>query len=129
MKGTLHGHLQVVPVPQSLISNALPQLRTESSALNLQFTDFPPEKTIKEIAGPSIYFSIEIYSAGGKILLVHMPGEGSGPVPLQFGREWAAKLLGCPERVDWRQCAVSKKEEEASVAQFKKLFEEFDPSV
>jgi Protein similar to CwfJ C-terminus 2 len=57
-----------------------------------------------------------------------MPSESSRQVPLQFGREWVAKLLGCPERVDWKQCAVGKKEEEKLVENFVKHFREFDPS-
>jgi len=127
-KGTLHGHLQIVPVPQALIAKALPQLQSEASALSIPFTEFPGDKSLQEIAGPSPYFAVEIYSPGTKHLLVHMPSEGSRPVPVQFGREWAAKLLGCPERVDWKQCAASKKEEEGFVSAFKKHFEAFDPS-
>jgi len=127
-KGTLHGHLQIIPVPNALITKALPQLRSEATALSIPFTEFPHDKSLKEIVGPSPYFAVEIYSAGTKTVLVHMPSEGSKSVPLQFGREWAAKLLGCPERVDWKQCAVSKKEEEAMVSAFKKEFEKFDPS-
>lgn len=57
-----------------------------------------------------------------------MPSETSKPVPLQFGREWVAKLLGCPERVDWKKCAGTKKEEEKMVASFKQNFAEFDPA-
>ena len=33
--------------------------------------------------------------------------------PMQFGRQVVAKLLGAPERADWKECRVDREAEEA----------------
>eukprot|EP00026_Physarum_polycephalum_P006461 Phypoly_transcript_06504.p1 GENE.Phypoly_transcript_06504~~Phypoly_transcript_06504.p1 ORF type:complete len:522 (+),score=76.22 Phypoly_transcript_06504:58-1623(+) len=125
-KGTLHGHLQIVGIPKAAAEKAITLLNSEASAQGFQFSEFPSAQPLRDIVGPSPYFTIEV--ATSKFIYVYMPSETSRPVPLQFGREWMAKLLGCPERVEWKKCAVPKKEEEKMVENFKKQFADFDPA-
>ncbi|XP_065750296.1 CWF19-like protein 1 isoform X2 [Phocoena phocoena] len=48
--------------------------------------------------------------------------------PLQFGREVLASeaILNIPDKSDWRQCQISKEEEETLARHFRKDFEPFD---
>ncbi|XP_005602360.1 CWF19-like protein 1 isoform X2 [Equus przewalskii] len=48
--------------------------------------------------------------------------------PLQFGREVLASeaILNIPDKSDWRQCQISKEEEETLACRFRKDFEPFD---
>uniref|UniRef100_A0A2K6FMR0 CWF19-like protein 1 n=1 Tax=Propithecus coquereli TaxID=379532 RepID=A0A2K6FMR0_PROCO len=48
--------------------------------------------------------------------------------PLQFGREVLASeaILNIPDRSDWRQCQMSKEDEETLARRFRKDFEPFD---
>ncbi|XP_023598993.1 CWF19-like protein 1 isoform X3 [Myotis lucifugus] len=48
--------------------------------------------------------------------------------PLQFGREVLASeaILNIPDKSDWRQCQISKEEEETLARRFRKDFEPFD---
>jgi hypothetical protein len=38
-----------------------------------------------------------------------------------------AKLVGQPERADWKACAQSKEEETDMAEEFKQIFSKFDP--
>ena len=44
--------------------------------------------------------------------------------PLQFGREVACRLLGVPERIEWKKCVTDAAAEEAAA---KAVREEFAP--
>jgi len=48
-------------------------------------------------------------------------------VPIQFGREVLAALLGTPERAHWKACEQGAEEEAASCGAFKEAFAAFDP--
>ncbi|CAN0441788.1 unnamed protein product, partial [Scytosiphon promiscuus] len=47
-------------------------------------------------------------------------------VPLQFGRDVAARLLSMPERAHWRDCALPKPKEILQADIFKEAFKPFD---
>ncbi|EKX45757.1 hypothetical protein GUITHDRAFT_108214 [Guillardia theta CCMP2712] len=49
--------------------------------------------------------------------------------PLNFAREVVARLLGMPERADWKDCALSIEDEKRMAENFKKLFEPYDWSL
>ena len=40
-----------------------------------------------------------------------------------------ARVLGLPERADWKTCALSEEEDSRDVEIFKKVFEPFEPSI
>lgn len=44
-------------------------------------------------------------------------------VPLQFGRDVAARLLSMPERAHWRDCALPKAKEILQAEIFKEAFQ------
>jgi len=61
------------------------------------------------------YFMVE--SNGKSLLLV--PGDQG--VNLRFGSMCVAEFLGTPERWDWKQCVVSREEEEKDCLAWRKL--------
>ena len=47
-------------------------------------------------------------------------------MPLQFGRRVISRLLGAPEREDWKQCAQPKNVEAEYCTSMKQTFKAFD---
>jgi len=56
-------------------------------------------------------------------------GGGGGRVPVQFGREVLAELMGMPERGHWKACVQTQEEEEAATEAFKTAFGPYDPTL
>jgi hypothetical protein len=56
-------------------------------------------------------------------------GGGGGRIPVQFGREVLAALMGQPERAHWKACAQTQAQEEAAADAFKAHFAPFDPTL
>lgn len=48
-------------------------------------------------------------------------------IPVQFGREILAGVLGRPERAFWKACEVGKEAEVEAADAFKHIFSSFDP--
>jgi hypothetical protein len=48
-------------------------------------------------------------------------------IPVQFGREVLAGVLGHPERAFWKACEVSQEKEADATEAFKHVFSSFDP--
>ncbi|VVC97973.1 unnamed protein product [Leptidea sinapis] len=48
--------------------------------------------------------------------------------PLQFGRDVLSSppILNCEDKADWRQCLLSREEEDSLVAMFRQKFKPFD---
>lgn len=47
-------------------------------------------------------------------------------LPITFGREVFAELVGKPDRINWKICVGSKEEEQARVERFRNVFAPFD---
>ncbi|KAH7420763.1 hypothetical protein KP509_13G021200 [Ceratopteris richardii] len=128
-RGGSHAHLQVVPIPFSKAS----QVRSYfvSAAKELGFTlqkipsseeNFCTENALKHhIEGEKNYFFVELPEG---MVLVHVLESGED-IPVQFGREVLAKLLGVPERGDWRACKLSKDDERTLSDKFRREFSVF----
>lgn len=57
--------------------------------------------------------------------LVHLVPAGVRH-PVQFGREVLCRLLGLPDRLAWKACAVGVDAETEQAAAFRAAFEPFD---
>ena len=71
------------------------------------------------------YFYAETPIAGNeykRFLYKHTGSSGRGTVPLQFGREVLAAVLGKPELAHWKSCVLEKQQEEAMATAFRKSF-------
>jgi hypothetical protein len=85
--------------------------------------------------GPhSGYFCIEIpYGELQRCLhrrfVFVQPSEGVGQrvrFPMSFGTEAAAKMIGQPERANWKNCMMSEEEETRLTEEFRTSFQKFD---
>lgn len=124
----VHHHLQFLPLPQHLITS---NLIISAFAVEAENQNLPPPITspteITDVENSSDYFKAVVWDAetGDEKALV-VPIAGGSRFDLQFGRRVCAKLLGLEGRVQWRDCAQSKGEEEGDKEGFGRAFEEFD---
>ena len=126
-KGAMHGHLQVVPIPKSASKLCMPRahacrsfqlfinmtwfkqgasakdlLDRESLRYNMDFKELLPTDSLKDIVGTNQYFYLELPSTDESSKVIRLVHIISGRYFLQFGRQYAAMLLGLPERADWK---------------------------
>nr|KAF6424728.1 CWF19 like cell cycle control factor 1 [Molossus molossus] len=120
-----HLQLQVIPVPLSRCAtdDIKDAFITQAQEQQIELLEIPEHSDIKQIAQPgAAYFYVEL-DTGEK--LFHRIKKN---FPLQFGREVLASeaILNIPDKSDWRQCQISKEEEETLARRFRKDFEPFD---
>jgi hypothetical protein len=56
--------------------------------------------------------------------MVHVNNDGR--LNIQFMREALARVFNTPERIDWKKCVKSDKEESDDAEKFRKAFEKFE---
>ncbi|XP_075390178.1 CWF19-like protein 1 isoform X2 [Tenrec ecaudatus] len=120
-----HLQLQVIPVPLSCCAtdDIKDAFISQAQEQQIELLEIPEHSDIKQIAQPgAAYFYVEL-DTGAK--LFHRIKKH---FPLQFGREVLASeaILNIPDKSDWRQCQISKEEEETHARRFRKNFEPFD---
>jgi len=115
-----HAHVQVLPIPirfQDVVEEAF---RKEGG---IEWEE-EPQAALKEAeASKSSYFRVDL--PDGR-LMVHII---RGYFDMQLGRTVLTKLLGVPERSDWKICALSEDEDKRDADIFRKLYAPFDPSL
>nr|XP_055208717.1 CWF19-like protein 1 isoform X5 [Gorilla gorilla gorilla] len=130
-----HLQLQVIPVPVSCSTtdDIKDAFITQAQEQQIELLEIPEHSDIKQvkrdgdiqgrIAQPgAAYFYVEL-DTGEK--LFHRIKKN---FPLQFGREVLASeaILNVPDKSDWRQCQISKEDEETLARRFRKDFEPYD---
>ncbi|XP_070925402.1 CWF19-like protein 1 isoform X6 [Macaca nemestrina] len=120
-----HLQLQVIPVPVSCCAtdDIKDAFITQAQEQQIELLEIPEHSDIKQIAQPgAAYFYVEL-DTGEK--LFHRIKKN---FPLQFGREVLASeaILNIPGKSDWRQCQISKEDEETLARRFQKDFEPYD---
>jgi len=126
-----HANLQAVPIPSSRVSAIQDIFNLAAQKSGFKFMvmkndDGSEGRTMlkKQYDGKCSLFYVEL--PGGTILY-HSVGENE-KFPIQFGREVLAGLLNKADRADWRNCKLSKEEEEKMVGNFKNRFKEYNPN-
>ena len=118
-----HLHVQVVPVTAAQLSAALPLLQAEAAALHIQLEELPQGSSLKQLLGPDCpYISFELPGTR----LFHRVVKGRVPGLFDFQRQVLAKLVGQPERGDWRLCSMTEQQETEAVDDIKETFRPFD---
>ncbi|CAM9607667.1 unnamed protein product [Scytosiphon promiscuus] len=136
-KGALHLHIQAVPIPSGEASRgARILMRSEGIRHGMTFDVVSDEADLRATLKEGQYFYAELPGdvVGSKVRLLHRVAEGGNTdsrgnrrnVPLQFGRDVAARLLSMPERAHWRDCALPKPKEILQADIFKEAFKPFD---
>eukprot|EP00250_Pteridium_aquilinum_P012486 c20756_g3_i1 orf=573-2408(-) len=129
-KGETHAHLQVVPILLSKASQVRSGFVSAAKEFGFSFQVIRPEgedlgaheALQNHLQGEKNYFFVELPEG---TILVHVL-DSRDSIPVQFGREVCARVLGVPERSDWRACKLSKDEERAMAEKFKEDFKAFE---
>jgi hypothetical protein len=139
--GGNHAQVHALGVPAAAVPTAravIEGLAAEAGIAGLVHLPGDP------LAGPAARGALRDAVGDGEFFQAWLPWDGvSGPCPgrlvqavtkgarhpLAFGRTVAAALAGCPERADWKECAVSPPEEVARTDAFKAAFAPFDPAL
>ncbi|KAK6944814.1 Cwf19-like protein, C-terminal domain-2 [Dillenia turbinata] len=130
-KRATHANLQAIPVPFSKASIAQNIFNLAAKKLGFSFTTTKNKnssdgrKLLKsQFDKEHSFFYVELPDC----TILSRCIEENENFPVQFGREVLAGLLNIADRADWRNCKTSKEEEMQMVADFKGIFEEFDPN-
>ncbi|CAK9235704.1 unnamed protein product [Sphagnum jensenii] len=130
LRAGTHAHLQAVPVPLQKASSVRSAFVSAAKEVGFEFDIICPSDTdpqagqaLKEVVGGGAnFFFVELPE--GTILAHRLaPGE---KLPMQFGREVMASVLGTPERGDWKACKLDIEEETSMADRFKEQFQSFD---
>eukprot|EP00262_Sarcandra_glabra_P004851 TRINITY_DN16090_c0_g1_i1.p1 TRINITY_DN16090_c0_g1~~TRINITY_DN16090_c0_g1_i1.p1 ORF type:complete len:435 (-),score=66.37 TRINITY_DN16090_c0_g1_i1:58-1362(-) len=128
----IHANLQAIPIPLSKACDVRGNFILAAKKMGFEFAVMKPSdrntegrKLLRTQLDKTIgFFYVELPEG---TILSHSV-EDKEKFPVQFGREVLAGLLNMPDRVDWRNCKLSKEEEMQMAEGFKKRFEEFDPT-
>lgn len=118
-----HLQLQVVPIPKEMSGNIKTAFEERGEEDNLEIVEMPEHANLSQMAPVGTpYFYAE---ASNNLRLFCKVQKG---FPLQFGREVLASvnLLKIEERIDWKECKVSKEEEITIASEFRQIFKAYD---
>jgi hypothetical protein len=122
-----HTYIEVIPLPADRVKNANDAFEYECELRGLKFEQMKSTDSIQSAAPiDRQYIHIELCDGRRFLHKVNAEQRDAGKVPLQFGRQIAAKALGCPERAHWKNCVVSGEEETRLAEGFKQVFRPFD---
>eukprot|EP00795_Rhopilema_esculentum_P013136 gene13136-3928_t len=113
----------VVPIHLEKVEEAKSAFKEYGQLQSLEFADVPEDKDLQEMVSVTTpYFAVE-FDDGDRLL-----HRVRSKMPLQFGREVLAssELLDLPEKVDWKNCKLSKEEETRITKNFRVRFTPFD---
>ena len=134
-KGGYHTHIQCIPLEHKHAKDVYTTLMAMSRKAAFELKEVNTELSVKALLddeenGDVGYFYAEVPFAGGtgyrRLICTTSassapePDENSGKtgrrnmrsvVPLQFGREVVAQVLGKPELAEWKACVVNEDEE------------------
>eukprot|EP00929_Paragymnodinium_shiwhaense_P051810 TRINITY_DN26014_c0_g1_i2.p1 TRINITY_DN26014_c0_g1~~TRINITY_DN26014_c0_g1_i2.p1 ORF type:complete len:647 (+),score=118.05 TRINITY_DN26014_c0_g1_i2:117-2057(+) len=135
-----HMQIQVVPVDRKQAGEAMDALeavaekRLSGAKLKRVAAHSDVINHLKDTgdatSSPYIYFEIpgDNTARGRTIERFVYAGSREGPrVPMNLGREVACHLLGCENKVDWKQCVQDRDAEKALAAAFRDKFKAFQP--
>eukprot|EP01133_Synstelium_polycarpum_P007653 gene7653-8957_t len=117
----LHGHIQVVPIPIALQDKLQEAFTNHAEFQNVTMNIIDTFEQFKKDVGDNQYFSVML--PNGKYMYVIV--EKGAHFDFQFGRQVLCDLLGTPERLNWKECALSKEEEEKQTVAFRERFEPY----
>ncbi|XP_045138727.1 CWF19-like protein 1 isoform X3 [Portunus trituberculatus] len=118
-----HLQIQVVPVSNEAALHLMETFTNTAESCSIELDEIPKLSNISQIAPPGTpYFYVEL-PTGEK--LYHRVKKN---FPLQFGREVLASppILNVTERIDWRECKMSKEEETDLRDRIREDFQPYD---
>ncbi|XP_076645503.1 CWF19-like protein 1 isoform X2 [Halictus rubicundus] len=120
---TSHCQLQVIPVHKNLAPALKETFMEMAECNNFKIVELPLHSDLQQIAKPGVlYFYVEL--PNGEKLYYRIKKD----FPLQFGREVLAadRILDISDRIDWKDCQMTKEEEIELANRIRKEFQPFD---
>ena len=137
-KGGYHTHVQCIPVERKLGLKLQTTMLAQARKLGMELREINSDVALRAVLSSDEedgseggYFYAEIpFAAGNECKrFLYKAGGGSvaGPggavsVPLQFGREVLAAVLGKPELAHWKSCVVDQDQEASIATDFRESF-------
>jgi len=140
-KGGYHTHVQCIPVDADSGPAIQSKMLEMSTRAGFQLKEITSDLGLNALEDDwsSGYFYAEIPLPGGGNdfrRFIYRAGDGGangggggsggrgrGHVPLQFGREVLAEVMGKPDIAQWKACVVSQEKEEEMTVEFRKSLE------
>ncbi|KAF0520779.1 nuclear protein [Gigaspora margarita] len=115
-----HYHVQIVPVPFEYDSEKIRKaFMDEATTDDLKFSQAQASSAVI----PINYFKVDLPDGTS---LIHEI-EPKEHFDVQYGRKVLSKLLGAPQRVNWRDCVLSDELEREDAEKFRQAFMKYDP--
>jgi diadenosine tetraphosphate (Ap4A) HIT family hydrolase len=125
-----HTHVQCIPVEKKLGLKLQTTMLAQAQKADMQLRELNSDLGLASVLNSDDendggYFYAEIPGGGNEFKrYLHKANTESRTVPLQFGREVLAAVLGKPELAHWKSCVVDKDQEAEIAAAFRKAMEE-----
>eukprot|EP00210_Caulerpa_lentillifera_P001468 g1409.t1 len=121
-----HTHLSVISIDPNVAENAMEAFINKDKKQGADWHHLPIDDCnrdqIRDVVGDEEYLLV-ILPDGSKLV---RPILKKNRLPVSFGRDVLAHLVGAPERADWKICLTSREEELARVETFKAKFHNYD---
>eukprot|EP00917_Polyrhabdina_sp_WS-2016_P029792 GHVP01063475.1.p1 GENE.GHVP01063475.1~~GHVP01063475.1.p1 ORF type:complete len:791 (+),score=122.79 GHVP01063475.1:52-2424(+) len=131
----MHMQIQVVPVPKEIGKKSASKILEYAESCGVTMTKLNPVNSslnvLREVIPNPLeysYFYMETESEEStEVERYFFTDNGTRRFHANFGREAVARLLGQPERSDWKKCVLLPEEEEESAILIRKSFANFQP--
>ncbi|KAK9884169.1 hypothetical protein WA026_005125 [Henosepilachna vigintioctopunctata] len=123
---TSHMQLQVIPIPKQACRELKEIFMEEAIGHGFNLEILESHDRLDQLIPPnSPYFAVELPND------ITLYSKIKGDFPIHFGREvlCTSPILNLPDRTDWKECSLSKNEEESLVQRIRSDFEPYDFSV
>lgn len=139
-----HAHMQVLALSKETMKAAKLRFDSHLEHFGLIFTEVQTDQLASLVSGQSGYLYLDIPDTSEQMEVTQTesaPSTAASPskrhqllaivpdkkhVPLQLPRRAIAEAMQEPGREDWKQCALSKNDEEQACSDFKEEFGAFD---
>jgi diadenosine tetraphosphate (Ap4A) HIT family hydrolase len=126
-KGGYHTHIQCIPVDNGSGKDIQSKMMEMSLAHNFKLKEITSDLGLPALGGEwedgYFYAEVPLPGGGGFRRFVYNAGEDGGTVPLQFGREVLAAVIGDEKISQWKSCLLSQEKEEELTVAFRKSLE------
>jgi len=131
-KGGYHTHVQCIPVERKLGLKLQATMLAQARKLGMELREINSDVALQAVlsdeddagdAGGYFYAELPVSGSSEYKRFLYKAGASTNTtVPLQFGREVLAAVLGRPELAHWKSCVVDKEQEASIAADFRSSF-------
>lgn len=122
---TSHMQIQAVPIPRKASKELKEIFMEEAQGNDIELLELEAGMRLDQVVqAKSPYFALEL--PNGEVLYTKI--KGAKGFPINFGREVLSlgPVLNLPDRIEWKDCTVSKEREIGMINQIRTDFEPYD---